>query len=100
MYDTDIQKKIKYYFWLDEMIMDLWSEYLDLLISNCPLETCDNKLKMIDFYQEQINELNKEFTHGEAYEWWKEHCKTLPSQKMYAKVYNEHIASIAANKKK
>ena len=80
--------------------MDLWSEYLDLLIDNHPLESCDNKLKMIDFYQEQVNELNKEFTHGEAYEWWKENYNTLPSQKMYAKVYNEHIASIIANEKK
>ena len=88
MLDADIQKKIKYYFWLDEMIMDLWSEYLDLLISNCPIELCDNKLKMIDFYQDQVNELNKEFTCGEAYDWWKDNYKTLPSQKMYAKCFD------------
>ena len=88
MREEEKQKKIKYYFWLDEMIMDLWSEYLDLLIDNHPLETCDNKLKMIDFYQDQVNELNKEFSHGEAYEWWKNNYKTLPSQKMYAKVFD------------
>ena len=49
---SEKEKKYKYYFWLDEMIMDLWSQYIDFVIDEKPTEVCNNKIKLITM---QIN---------------------------------------------
>lgn len=87
----DKEKKYKYYFWLDEMVMDLWCQYIDLLVLEESNEVCENKYKMIEFYQKQINELEKDFSYKEAYSWWRKKYKTPPNQKTYEKIFNHDM---------
>ena len=70
MSDDAYKEKIyKYYLWLDEMIMEHWSEYIDLLVTGSSIETCDNKIKMIEFYQRELESLSGKVTFAEVYEW-------------------------------
>ena len=53
------------------MIMDLWSEYIDYMIDQKPQELCENKIKLIEFYQEEIDKLSKEISFQDALDWAK-----------------------------
>lgn len=88
--DTDKHKKYKYYYWLDEMIMDLWSEYIDLVISEAPTEVCDNKIKMIEYYQDELNILSKEISFNEANEWRKKNQLPSSTQSMADKLFSKY----------
>ena len=85
--DKDKEKKYKYYFWLDEMIMDLWSEYIDYVIDQKPQELCENKIKLIEFYQEEIDKLSKEISFQDALDWAKENDQSTPTQTLYEKLF-------------
>jgi len=85
--DDDKEKKYKYYFWLDEMIMDLWSEYIDLIVDEKPIEQCENKIKLIEFYQKEIDSLSTEITFKDAHDWGKKNNITSSTQKMYEKLF-------------
>ena len=85
--DSDKEKKYKYYFWLDEMIMDLWSEYIDYIIDQKPLELCENKLKLIEFYQSEIDNLAKDISFQEAVEWAEKNNVPTPTETLYEKLF-------------
>lgn len=87
MQDDDKEKKYKYYFWLDEMIMDLWSEYIDLIIDEKPLELCENKMKLIEFYQAEIQTLSKEISFQDAHSWAKQNDVMSTTQRLYEKLF-------------
>ena len=67
------EEKLAYYFWLDELVLRHWSEYLDLKLDeeNDTLVLCQNKLKLIDYYQDILDEVGKEFTWDELNEWYR-----------------------------
>jgi len=65
-------EKMAYYFWLDELVLRHWSEYLDLKLDETK-DTNDlaaNKLKLIDYYQAILDDVGKEFTWEELNEWF------------------------------
>ena len=78
------------YFWLDEMIMDLWSEYIDFIIDEKPIEQCDNKIKLIEFYQNEIDKLSTEITFQEAHKWGRENNIMSTTQRMYEKLFGHY----------
>ena len=84
--NSEKEKKYKYYFWLDEMIMDLWSEYIDYIIDQKPIELCENKLKLIEFYQSEIDNLAKDISFQEAVDWLKK-IKSPRPPKHYMKSF-------------
>tara|TARA_B100000131_G_C17767136_1_gene471662 strand:+ start:77 stop:358 length:282 start_codon:yes stop_codon:yes gene_type:complete len=85
--DASKHKKYKYYYWLDEMIMDLWSEYIDLVLNEASTERCDNKIKMIEFYQNELDLLSKEISFSEANEWRRKQLLPSTTQKMADKLF-------------
>ena len=91
MHDDDKEKKYKYYFWLDEMIMDLWSDYIDYIIDHKPKELCENKLKLIEFYQSEIDKLRTEFSFEEVYEWRKNKGVDSTIERMYRKLFGCYV---------
>ena len=84
----DKEKKYKYYFWLEEMIMDLWCQYIDLLATDSTEEVRDNKYKTIQFYESQLDELSVDFCYNEAYEWWRKNNTQPPNQRLYEKIFD------------
>ena len=65
-------EKMAYYFWIDNLVLSHWSEYLDLQLAeedNHPL--CKEKLRLIDYYQAILDDVGKEFTWNELDEWYK-----------------------------
>ena len=84
----DKEKKYKYYFWLEEMIMDLWCQYIDLLATDSKQEVRDNKYKTIQFYESQLDELSVDFSYHEAYEWWRRNHTQLPNQRLCEKIFD------------
>ena len=65
-------EKMAYYFWIDNLVLSHWSEYLDLQLAEEENEDlCIEKLKLIDYYQAILDEVGKEFTWDELDEWYK-----------------------------
>ena len=66
------EQKITYYFWLDALIMDHWSEYLDLKLDeeNDHEEECRAKLDLIDFYQKILDDVGRSFSFEELNDWY------------------------------
>ncbi len=89
MRDDDYEKvkSYKYYFWLDEMIMDLWSEYIDLIITESTIEECKNKLKVIEFYEKELNSLSENMSFEEANKWRRDNSIQTPMQRLCEKLY-------------
>lgn len=85
--NSEKEKKYKYYFWLDEMIMDLWSEYIDYIIDQKPMELCENKLKLIEFYQSEIDNLAKDISFQEAVDWANKNKVSTPTETLYEKLF-------------
>jgi len=83
------EEKLLYYFWLDEMIFEQWSVYLDLKLDPSNKldeekkiendELCKRKLELIDFYQSNLDKVGKEFTYAELEEWHREKYGEGPS---------------------
>ena len=90
MSDDDKEKKYKYYFWLDEMVIDLWCEYVDLIVENKPMEQCDNKIRLIEFYQKEIESLSLEITFKEAHEWGKKNDIISSTQRIYDNLFGDY----------
>jgi hypothetical protein len=67
-------EKMAYYFWLDELTLRHWGEYLDLKLDedNDDEGLCQNKLKLIDYYQSLLDEVGREFEWEELDRWFKE----------------------------
>tara|TARA_B100000131_G_scaffold219935_1_gene211455 strand:- start:1065 stop:1337 length:273 start_codon:yes stop_codon:yes gene_type:complete len=87
--DDDNEKKYRYYFWLDEMIIELWCEYLDLLIANESIEKCDNKMKVIEFYQSEVDSLMKDISYKEFNEWRIKHNLSTTTQKLCSRLFGD-----------
>ena len=67
------EEKMAYYFWLDNLILQHWGEYLDLKLeydADNEVE-CDQKIKLIDYYQAILDDVGKEFTWDELNDWYK-----------------------------
>ncbi len=66
-------EKMAYFFWIDNLVLTHWSEYLDLRLDEYPNdnEICENKLKLIDFYEVILDDVAKEFTWKELDEWYR-----------------------------
>jgi len=66
-------EKMAYYFWIDNLVLSHWSEYLDLKLDE--EEDNDvlsgNKLELIDYYQAILDEVGEEFTWRELDEWYR-----------------------------
>ena len=72
------EEKLNYYFWLDDLIMQHWSEYLDLKLDeeNDHKAEARAKLDLIDFYQTILDDVGKEFSFEELNDWYfKKHGK-------------------------
>ena len=67
--------------------MDLWSEYIDYIIDQKPIELCENKLKLIEFYQSEIDNLAKDISFQEAVDWAKENKVSTPTETLYEKLF-------------
>ena len=80
--DADKEKIYKYYLWLDEMIIEHWSEYIDLLFAGSPIEICDNKIKIIEFYQRELEKLSDEVSFAEVYKWREKQRLKNPTQRV------------------
>ena len=67
------EEKIAYYFWLDDLTLHHWGEYLDLKLDekNDDEKLCDNKLKLIDFYQSLLDDVGKDFSWEELDDWYR-----------------------------
>ena len=89
--DIHKEKIYKYYLWLDEMIMEHWSEYIDLLIDGSPIEQCDNKIKIIEFYQKELENLSQEVGFAEVYGWRKEQRIKSPTQRVCDSLFPNSI---------
>jgi hypothetical protein len=66
------EQKLIYYFWLDDLIISHWSEYLDLKLdedNDCE-EECKAKLDLIDFYQKILDDVGEPFTFKELNAWY------------------------------
>ena len=74
------EQKLIYYFWLDDLIMEHWSEYLDLKLDeeNDNTEECKAKLDLIDFYQKILDDVGKCFSYEELNDWYFEKHGNLP----------------------
>ena len=62
-----------YYFWIDNLVLSHWSEYLDLKLDeeNENKVLSENKLKLIDYYQKILDDVGKEFTWDELDQWYR-----------------------------
>ena len=67
------EEKMAYYFWIDNLVLSHWSEYLDLKLNEeaATGELADNKLKLIDYYQSILDNVGKEFTWDELDAWYR-----------------------------
>ncbi len=68
------EEKMAYYFWLDDLILSHWGEYLDLKLDEESDDTvaCNNKLALINYYQKILDEVGAEYTWKELHDW---HCE-------------------------
>ena len=83
------EEKLAYYFWLDQMIFEQWSVYLDLKLDpdnqlNEEIQKeneklCKLKLELIDFYQSILDKVGKDFTYSELDEWHRKKYGESPS---------------------
>ena len=66
------EEKMAYYFWLDEVVLQHWSEYLDLKLEYTATNEpeCEKKLQLIDYYQSILDDVGKEFSWEELNEWY------------------------------
>ena len=67
------EEKMAYYFWLDNLVLHHWGEYLDLKLDyDVDNEAeCAEKLKLIDYYQAILDEVGKDFSWYELDRWYK-----------------------------
>ena len=67
------EEKMAYYFWIDNLVLSHWSEYLDLKLNEekDTDELANNKLKLIDYYQSILDNVGKEFTWDELDTWYR-----------------------------
>ena len=72
------------------MIMDLWSDYIDYIIDHKSKELCENKLKLIEFYQSEIDKLKTEISFEEVYEWRKNKGVDSTVERMYQKLFGRY----------
>ncbi len=66
-------EKMAYYFWIDNLVLGHWSEYLDLKLDeeNDNDMLSENKLKLIDYYQAILDDVGKGFTWEELDQWYR-----------------------------
>ncbi len=80
------EEKMAYYFWLDDLVLGHWAEYLDLRVDEEDNEQlCEQKLRLIDFYQDMLEEIGKEFTYNELNEWYMKKYGKLSSFARFCK---------------
>jgi len=81
------EEKMAYYFWLDDLILSHWGEYLDLRLDEETNndELCDDKLKLIDYYQTILDEVGEGFTWKELHSWHVDKYGTDPCFLRYCK---------------
>ena len=67
------EEKLTYYFWLDNLVLHHWAEYMDLKLEENEDNTalCETKLELINYYQDELDEVGKEFTWEELDEWYR-----------------------------
>ena len=82
------EKIYKYYFWLDETIMDLWDQYWTIIFQDDPDdEKCTNKIQLINYYQKELDKLSEQVTFEEVCEYRNEHGLKPLSQRICDKIY-------------
>ncbi len=65
-------EKMAYYFWIDNLVLSHWSEYLDLQLTEEENHAqCKEKLRLIDYYQAILDDVGKEFTWDELDAWYR-----------------------------
>ncbi len=67
------EEKMAYYFWIDNLILEHWSEYLDLRLDYEAdnEDLCEKKIKLINYYQAILDEVGKEFSWSELDDWYR-----------------------------